>query len=61
MRGLGIDEMRRILNVRTDNTTTNGSYEDKSFHCFGYYAMCFSIDQLRGEDDHRRSVSQSTS
>lgn len=61
MRGLGIDEMRRILNVRNDNTTTNGSYEDKSFHCFGYSALCFSFDQLRGEIDHRRSVPHSTS
>lgn len=58
MRGLGIDEMRRILNVRNDNTTTNGSYEDKSFRSFGYSALCFSFDQLGGESDHRRSVSQ---
>lgn len=60
MRGLGIDEMRRILNVWNDNSTTNRSYEDKLFHCFGYSAMCFNINKLRGEENHRGSVSQST-
>lgn len=61
VKDLGIDEMRRIVFVWKDNSTTYGSHKDTIFHCFGNSALHLGCSEFKREEQWWGRVFQAIS